>query len=122
MKKFLLIFLGVIIAAFIIFYLVSSITYSEGSRTGYLTKFTKKGYVFKTYEGELNLGGMNAQNNSVVNYLWEFSVREYNTAVIDSLNNYEGKVIKLHYREVIHSFPWQGDTDYFIERVESAGK
>ena len=72
MKKFLLIVLLLIVVGIAGYLLVCNYTYSEGSRTGYLVKFNVKGYVFKTYEGELNLGGMNAQNNSVANYLWIF--------------------------------------------------
>lgn len=33
-------------------------TYSEGTRAGQLIKFSEKGVVFKTYEGELNMGGL----------------------------------------------------------------
>ena len=37
-------------------------TYSEGERVGVVQKFSKKGNVFKTYEGELLLtNGMNSE-------------------------------------------------------------
>ncbi len=99
MKKFLIIFFLIIIVGLVGFVLVGNFTYSEGSRTGYLMKFSKKGFLFKTYEGELNLGGMNAQNNTVLNNIWEFSVKPTDKAIIDSLTNFEGAVIKLKYKE-----------------------
>lgn len=118
MKKFIIIILVSIIVIAVVFFTVCNYTYSEGSRTGYLVKFSKRGYVFKTYEGELNLGGMNAQNNSVVNNLWDFSVRKKESAVIDSLKKFEGHVVKCYYKQILKNFAWQGDTDYFVEKVE----
>lgn len=118
MKKFLLVLISIIIVGIASYLLICNYTYSEGSRTGYLMKFSKKGYVFKTYEGELNLGGMNAQNNSVLNNIWDFTVLRGNKEVIDSLNQYEGKVIKLEYKQKLKNMPWQGDTPYFVYAVK----
>ena|SRR2546423_1620807 len=118
MKKFFLILFLLIVVGVAAYLLICNYTYSEGSRTGYLLKFSKKGYVFKTYEGELNLGGMNAQNNSVMNNMWDFTVLHGNQGVIDSLNQYEGKVIKLEYKEKLKNMPWQGDTPYFVYAVK----
>jgi hypothetical protein len=118
MKKFLLIFVIIIIVGIAGYLLACNFTYSEGSRTGYLMKFSKKGYVFKTFEGELNLGGMNAQNNSVLNNIWTFTVLRKNRDVIDSLEKYEGEVIKVDYKEKIKNMPWQGDTPYFVQGVK----
>jgi hypothetical protein len=57
-KLFLSIFLLIVlfVAGFILY---SNYTYSDGNRAGILIKFSKKGYIFKTHEGELNLGGIN---------------------------------------------------------------
>ncbi len=119
MKKSLIIFFLIIIVGLVGFVLVGNFTYSEGSRTGYLMKFSKKGFLFKTYEGELNLGGMNAQNNTVLNNIWEFSVKPADKAIIDRLTNFEGAVIKLKYKEKLKNMPWQGDTPYFVYEIES---
>ena len=118
MRKVLLILLTITVIGLVLFFTISGYTYSEGSRTGYLVKFSKRGYVFKTHEGELNLGGMNAQNNSVVNNLWDFSVRGNRQPLIDSLQTYEGHIVKLYYKQVLKNFSWQGDTDYFVEKME----
>lgn len=71
-EKFLLITLLLVVVGVAAYLLICNFTYSEGSRTGYLIKFSRSGFVFKTYEGEMNLGGMNTASNSVANYLWDF--------------------------------------------------
>src|SRR5436190_8025632 len=89
-------------------YTVSHFHYSEGTRTGYLSKFSKRGYVMKTYEGELFIGGANADNNSLINTQWNFSVPSDDNGIIDSLSQYQGSIVKLHYNQVIKNMPWQG--------------
>ncbi|HMO41184.1 MAG TPA: hypothetical protein PKC76_18340 [Saprospiraceae bacterium] len=99
---------------------VCSWTFSEGTRAGTLIKISRKGVVFKTYEGQLNLGGFQSDGQSgVVGNIWNFSVLKKD--VYKELQMYEGQQVKLHYRERYKSMPWQGDTAYFIydiERVE----
>ena len=116
-KKWLLILLLVLIAGFGITYLIFNFTYSEGNRAGVLIKFSKKGYVFKTYEGELNIGGLgNIPNTAQMNQIWDFSVRD--NSVADSLMKLEGKKVSLHYREVLKNFVWDGDTKYFVDGIK----
>ncbi len=97
---------------------VSNYHYSEGTRTGYLSKFANKGYVFKTYEGDIFLGGATADNNSLINNQWSFSVPSDVNGVIDSLHKHEGNIVKLYYYQVIKNMPWQGDTEYFVYKSE----
>lgn len=54
---------------------VTSCAVSNGSRKGNLTKFAHKGLMFKTYEGELVMGGLNANGGANV---WDFSVKRNN--------------------------------------------
>jgi len=118
MKKFLLPFFGIIIVFLVIFFVARySYTYSEGNRAGKLIKFSKQGFLFKTYEGEMNLGGVtNATNNSMMmNYMWDFSVT--NQAVADTLLMLEGKDISVHYKEKLAKLPWRGDTKYIVDKV-----
>jgi hypothetical protein len=100
------------------YFIFANYTYSEGSRTGMLLKFSHKGYVFKTWEGELNLGGMTQGETTMLNNIWIFSVRDNETKTITDLQQYEGKRIRLSYKEKMRHFPWQGDTDYFVYQVE----
>ncbi len=99
------------------FFLVSNYTYSKGARAGTLIKLSKKGVMFKTYEGQLNLGGFSTDSQEGVSgNIWEFSVTQ--TELYNELQDYEGNRVKLHYREVIRPMPWQGKTNYFVYKVE----
>jgi len=108
----------IIILLAALYFLYANFTYSEGTRTGYLRKVSHKGFIFKTWEGDLYQGGVNTQNNTIVNDVWQFSVRNYREDVVDSLKAYEGKVVRVHYREIIKNMPWQGDTKYLAYKVE----
>jgi len=96
------------------YYIYRTYTISEGTRTGTLFKISKKGVVFKTYEGQLHLGGSAVMTQQSV---WDFSAA--NGAVYNTLQNYEGKIVKCHYKQMVHAFPWQGDTDYIVYEVEA---
>jgi hypothetical protein len=92
--RILLVALGVIIlgvAAWTWFSL--SWAYSEGDRAGVLQKFSRKGWICKTYEGELALyivGGVAPQ-------IWQFSTRDEELA--KKLASAVGQQIQLHYTE-----------------------
>ena len=123
MKKTLFYGLGIIIVALTIFFFARySYTYSEGNRAGRLIKFAKQGFMFKTYEGEMNLGGVsNAANNSMMmNYMWDFSVND--KAVADSLLKLEGREISVHYKQKMGVLPWRGDTKYIVDKVVEVKK
>lgn len=96
--------------------------YSDGYRAGIMIKFSKRGTLLKTYEGELNLGMVireEPQDLSVSN-LWRFSVPSSNDDVIKKLEDalLSGKRVKVHYNEKFVKLPWRGDTKYFIDEVE----
>lgn len=118
MKKFFLFFLIFLVLFEAVGYFVASYTYSQGDRVGHLVKISEKGLLFKTYEGELNLGGLNTANNTVGNYLWLFSVPAGNSQIYNDLASYQGKEVKLHYKQRLYSFPWQGDTNYYVDKVD----
>src|SRR6187549_3359500 len=64
-----------LVVAFLVYYFICGITYSEGTRSGVLTKISKRGYVFKTYEGELNVGGLNQGDGTIMPLsIFHFSV------------------------------------------------
>ena len=67
--------------------------YSEGERAGTLQKFSQKGWLCKTYEGELALyvvGGVAPQ-------IWHFSTRD--DRVAKELYGVVGQNVQLHYTE-----------------------
>jgi hypothetical protein len=87
-------------------------SYSDGERAGVVQKFSRKGWVCKTYEGELALyivGGVAPE-------IWAFSVRD--AAVVDQLNALVGERVRLHYTEhkAIPSSCF-AETAYFVDRV-----
>ncbi len=95
--------------------------YSEGTRSGTLIKVSKKGYVFKTYEGQLNLGGFQSNpGGGVASNIWEFSVVKDD--VYKELQSSEGKQVVLHYKQYRKAFFWQGDTVYFVDDVGQVQK
>jgi len=89
-------------------------SYSEGERAGYLQKFSHKGWICKTYEGELAMSSV----PGLAPIMWSFSVRD--EAVAKKITAQLGKKIVLHYREYrnlpTHCF---GETDYFVDAVVS---
>ena len=112
MKKFLGIFLSIIIAVLIVYFLfIYYVTYSEGYRSGELIKISHKGVLFKTWEGEISQGVSEAQT-------FVFSVESSEKDVINSLKEMQGESVKLTYKERFATFPWLGDTKYFVIKVE----
>ena len=86
--------------------------YSEGERAGVLQKFSRKGWVCKTHEGELAMFIV----AGVAPQIWYFSVRD--DAVAGQLASVVGHRVQLHYSEhpgvPTNCF---GDTRYFVNRV-----
>lgn len=87
------------------------VPYSTGTRSGELIKISHKGYVVKTWEGEISQGISGAQ-------IFQFSVLDNDKAVIDSLRALQGNFVKVEYVERLRTFFWWGDTRYFIKSVE----
>jgi len=85
--------------------------YSEGVRAGELVKFSRKGVIIKTWEGEISQGVSESQ-------FFKFSVEDDEKQVIDDLNDFQGQYVKLHYFERYKTLFWLGDTKYFITKVE----
>lgn len=85
--------------------------FSNGDRTGELVKFSKKGVIFKTFEGEMSQGVSESTR-------WFFSVKKDNAAVIEKLNSVAGRSVTLTYLERYFTFPWISDTKYFITDVK----
>ncbi len=105
-----------VLIALTAYYLICGITYSEGTRSGVLTKISKRGYVFKTFEGELNVGGLNQGDGTIMPLsIFYFSVK--NEDVYNLLQESQGKKVVLYYKEVIHSFFWQGETNYRVYKA-----
>lgn len=116
LKKVLILSMVGLVLTVVGYLLWANWTYSEGTRTGYLMKLSKKGYVFKTYEGQLNLGGLQEDNSSILGNVWSFSL-DYD-GLSHKLEDLEGKKVMLRYKEINKSMPWQGDSNYYVYAIE----
>lgn len=114
MKKTLFGILGAILLLFIAWFaFIYFVPYSEGTRSGELIKFSKKGVISKTWEGEISQGISGAQ-------IFQFSVLDNNQEAIKALQENEGNYVRLKYVERYATFFFWGDTKYFITEVEEA--
>jgi hypothetical protein len=109
--------LGLGVLAFLVFG-----NYSEGYRSGTIVKFSKKGFLMKTYEGELNIG-MIIIENAAANYgsnIFIFSVPSSQKKVIEKIEDVmlTGNRVKLFYKQKYITFPWDGDEKYHIYDIE----
>ncbi len=91
-------------------------SYSSGERAGYIQKISKKGWLCKTWEGELamaNLPGTMPQ-------IFTFTVR--NDSVARVIEQNAGKQVSLAY-EQHRGVPTScfGETEYFVTRVHRIG-
>jgi hypothetical protein len=100
--------------------------YSEGNRAGTVIKISKKGYLLKTWEGELNLGMVITDNGGAAvgaqNNIWEFSIDnkdELINKLVDA--NKTGKRVQLKYKELYFKLPWEGDTKYIVTDIQTTG-
>jgi len=117
MKKFLYWSLAILLVFLAVFlYWKYGFTYSEGNRAGLLQKFSYKGTIFKTYEGELILSSVkSSQNVPLASEKFYFSVPEKEIAL--KLLKLEGTMVILHYREKNGVLPWRGETKYLVDSL-----
>ena len=115
LKRFLIFLLvtPIVLAALYLAF-VFNWTYSDGERAGYLQKFSRKGWICKTYEGELAVSSV----PGLAPILWSFSVSD--EAVAKKINGLLGKKIVVHYREY-RNLPTDcfGETAYFVDAIVS---
>jgi len=96
MKRFLFVIVplfGVLGALY--FYLVLNWNYSTGERAGWVQKFSKKGWVCKTWEGELAMVAMPGTSQE------KFPFTVWDDEVADRLNKAMGRRVSLHYDEKV---------------------
>ena len=87
-------------------------SYAQGERAGYVQKLSKKGWLCKTWEGEIAMVTM----PGAIPEKFEFTVRDEATA--QKINALSGQRVVLNYRQ--HKFipsSCFGETEYFIDDV-----
>ena len=91
-------------------------TYSEGYRAGLLQKFSSKGTIFKTYEGEMILSSVQTNANmAIASEKFFFSVDEEEVA--KKIEKMQGENVVIHYSQKNATLPWRGDTPYLVDSV-----
>jgi hypothetical protein len=111
----------VLVVGVIVFSFLYWGVYERGIMAGKVLRVTEKGVLFKTYEGKLNLETFGAlKGASPIAESFDFSVESDQQEVINELGQValSGERVNLHFIKRYTTFPWRGDTRYFIEKVE----
>ena len=85
---------------------------SNGDRKGVLIKFSHKGNVFKTDEGEMWLGCRQTVNAEK----YFFSVT--NDSIAGILRNLQDECLQIEYKEYRATLPWRGESKYIVFGVK----
>lgn len=103
---------GLVLLFLLYLWLMLSWSYSTGERAGYVQKLSHKGWVCKTWEGELSLITLPGQQAEK----FYFSIRD--EAVVDKINALMGERVSLQYAQHV-GLPTDcfGETNYFITDV-----
>ncbi len=108
---------GIVVVPILVFAIYTwsalTFTYSSGERAGYVQKFSRKGWLCKTWEGELAMVSM----PGTMSEKFLFTVRD--DKVADYINNSLGKRVALSYQQHV-GIPTScfGDTQYFVTAVK----
>ncbi len=94
------------------FYVVLNWSYSSGERAGWVQKFSRKGWLCKTWEGEMAMVTM--PGSTPEKFL--FTVRD--DSVAEQINRVMGKRVTLHYDQKV-GLPTScfGETRHFVSSV-----
>jgi len=94
------------------FWFVLTWNYSEGERAGWVQKFSDKGWVCKTWEGEMAMVSMPGTMSE------KFYFTILDDAVAEQVNKAMGKRVSLYYEEKV-GLPTScfGDTRYYVKKI-----
>ena len=92
-------------------------TYSEGYRAGLLQKFSNKGIIFKTYEGEMILSSISS-NRDVALASEKFLFTVTNKSLVRQFDTLQGQSVIVHYKQKNAPLFWRGDSPYLVDSVK----
>ncbi len=116
-KTLLLIITLLVIISGIFIYWKYFYTYSDGFRAGLLQKFSHKGNIFKTYEGEMILSSVSSNMNvAIASEKFYFSVSDESLA--KQLDTIQGQTVIVHYHQKNGVLFWRGDSEYLVDSVK----
>ncbi len=91
-------------------------TYSEGYRAGLLQKFSNKGTIFKTYEGEMILSSVSSTSDvALASEKFFFSVPRKNLSI--QFDTLQGRNVIVHYIQKNGAVFWRGDSEYLVDSI-----
>jgi len=107
-----LIAIVLLVAGYFLF--VFNWSYSEGERAGWIQKFSSKGWLCKTWEGELAMVSMPGSMSE------KFFFTVWDDATAEQINKVMGKRVSLHYEEKV-GIPTScfGETRYYVTKVSA---
>ncbi len=111
--------LALLVITFFVYWFYFNV-YSDGERTGLLTKLSHKGNIFKTYEGEILIGNFQQAPNVMVPEKFYFSVKSEKLA--DTLMKLQGKVVSLKYYQYRKTIAWRGESVYLVTDLQRVGQ
>lgn len=92
-------------------------TYSEGYRAGLLQKFSNKGAIFKTYEGEIILSSIaGTRDVTIASEKFHFSVT--NRSLVRQFDTLQGQNVIVHYTQKNAPAFWRGDSPYLVDSIK----
>jgi hypothetical protein len=92
-------------------------TYSEGYRAGMLQKFSSKGNLFKTYEGEMILSSVSSTKDvAIASEKFLFSLS--NKALVREFDTLQGQNVIVHYKQKNAVLFWRGDSPYLVDSIK----
>ena len=106
--------LAVVAAFALYFFLATRWSYSSGERAGYVQKFSKKGWVCKTWEGEIAMASLPGAMPEV----FHFTVRD--DAVAAQINAQLGARVVLSYEQHLGLPSCFGETEYWVTGARKA--
>lgn len=124
-KVFRILLITALVVGMVVFSFMYWGVYDEGVRAGTVLRISKKGMLFKTHEGQLNLQTFGAlKGANPIMEAFDFSVEGGEDEVLQQLEAValSGERVNLHYVKRYATFPWRGDTKYFIVKVERPEK
>ena len=121
MKKILVVLVLIVVGVLSFMYLG---TYSEGTQAGKIMKISKKGLIFKTWEGRLDMETMGATDRSQLGTkVFEFSIESDNEDLLERLRAAQltGERVNLKFEQKYFKYFWNGETKYFAIGLETSG-
>jgi hypothetical protein len=106
----------VIVCGGIFIYIKYFYTYSEGYRAGLLQKFSSRGVLFKTYEGEMILSSVSS-NKDVALASEKFLFSMTNNSLVRQFDTLQGDMVIVHYIQKNGTIFWRGDSQYIVDSI-----